>query len=101
MKFIGNNWSNVLREADNGISMLGYYLAVNLISLPGVVVTIPLGFLAIYHTVSDTRTDFLDHYINFVCTIFAASGNGLLVSSAVPRHKMYMIALGVILMLVF
>lgn len=101
MKFIGNNWDNVLREADGGVSMLGYYLAVNLISSPIVVLTLPLSFLCIYHTVSDTRSTFTEHYITFVCTVFAATGYGLLVSCSVNRKKMYLAGVAIILVLVF
>lgn len=101
LRHYGTNRNVMQREADAGVNRFSFFLAVNMISTPIAVIIMPLAFLALFHTFSDTRTSFAEHYLNLLCAMFAVSGFGQLISNAVSENKMYVVSIGFVLISTF
>ena len=97
LKYFGSNVNILRRERKAGINLFSYFLAMNLLTLPIVIFIYPLSFLTLLYTFSNIRGSFFEIYGNIACGMFATSGIGYMISTAMSPKKAQMTAIGFVL----
>ena len=97
LKYFGNNVSILRRERNTGINLFSYFLAINLLTLPILLIIYPLSYLSMLYTFSNIRATFWETYGNIACAMFATSGIGYMISTAMSSKKSQMVTIGVVL----
>ena len=97
LKHFGSNVNILRRERNAGINQFSYFLAITLLRLPIELIIYPLSYLSMLYTFSNIRATFWEIYVNIACAMFATSGIGYMISTAMSSRKSLMATIAVVL----
>ncbi|XP_031574041.1 ABC transporter G family member 28-like [Actinia tenebrosa] len=80
LRCFGNNRATFWRESSTGINRLSYFLAVNIVQLPIIIIT-PMVYLSLLYPLISPRGYLVYHYVATLAAEFSCTGTGYAIST--------------------